>query len=270
MDYKFRTITNIEEVKEAVTLQLEIWGEEVVTNLPQLMAAIHNGGVLMGAFAGQKLIGFCYGFTGYKNHEVYLYSHMSAVSPNYRNLGIGTLLKQAQKEWAEKNDYRKIVWTYDPLEARNAYVNLTKLGGYVRTYLESYYGDMGDRLNQGLPSDRLLLEWEFDRLPDIKNANIASSYPSLIETRHSGSLLHPSIKNKIADNHGYLLPIPADIHSIKAQDIDCAREWRICVRVLLTEAFSRGYKIISMIKNDPSLPAYVLEKDEDKRRGKEW
>ncbi|WP_232695442.1 GNAT family N-acetyltransferase [Brevibacillus daliensis] len=156
---EYRILTQIEDVEMVCTLQDAIWGKGTGTSSGHIIAALHNGGIVIGAFEQHKLVGFCYGFAGYKEGEAYLCSHLLAIDPVYRDQGIGQQLKVEQRKWALAYGYKRITWTFDPLESRNAYLNICKLGGVVRTYLPSYYGELDDDINRGLPSDRLLLEW---------------------------------------------------------------------------------------------------------------
>ncbi|MBP1993795.1 GNAT family N-acetyltransferase [Paenibacillus eucommiae] len=195
----YRTITEIPELHEAVQLQLTTWGQESVTSMAQMAAAILHGGVVFGAFEGSRMVGFCYGFAGFKGgdvREAYVGSHMMAIHPDYRDRGIGMNLKLKQREWAMEYGYAKIVWTFDPFETRNAYLNLCKLGGTVSQYIPSFYGK--DKLQ--LPSDRFVVEWELaservvssieqlESRAGEKSASASSfsAYPSLLTCDRDG------------------------------------------------------------------------------------
>jgi predicted GNAT superfamily acetyltransferase len=263
----YQLIVDIDDVNRVVDLQKRIWGPDVITTLPQLIAAVHNGGVIIGAYDDEKIIGFCYGFPCFKNDQIYLCSHMAGIDPNYRNLGIGNQLKFKQRDWALEYGYRKIIWTFDPLESRNAYLNLYKLGGYVRTYIENYYGSMNDPLNQSLPSDRFLVEWDIDS--DKTNQNIQEqsqeieirqTYKSLVQYEVEDQLI-TSIKGiELGSENGYLVPVPKDIHLVKSKNIELAKKWRHELRKIFQESFSKGYKAVSLIKGSDSIHYYVLEK----------
>src|SRR5690606_18217859 len=117
------------------------------------------GGLLIGAFIGDRAVGFQYSFAGFDGKKPYLCSHMLALLPEYRHSGLGSALKWRQAEMAREIGYDWIQWTFDPLESRNAYLNIRKLGGMVSTYWENCYGEMKDSLNAGLPTDRFRLDW---------------------------------------------------------------------------------------------------------------
>ncbi|TWI58201.1 GNAT family N-acetyltransferase [Halalkalibacter nanhaiisediminis] len=263
----YRKIDNIKEIQEVVSFQEEIWSRDAVSPLPQLVAASHHGGVIMGAFHAAKLVGFSYGFSGYKNKEHYLISHMTAISPSYQNLGIGLALKLKQRDWAIEYGYKKIVWTYDPLESRNAYFNINKLGGYVKTHLPSYYGEMNDKLNNGLPTDRFVVEWDIcsDR---VKNAlaglnKLESSdreYSSLLTIKVNGGLPYPHEENLIKNQKSYLIPVPVDFQKIKQVDFEVAKAWRLKFRNAASDILLEGYKVTRILKTTNHLVHYyVLE-----------
>ncbi|KON88062.1 hypothetical protein AF332_15400 [Sporosarcina globispora] len=261
----YKEITVLEEIKEIVAFQAEIWSQEVVTTLPQLVAAQHHGGVIIGAFHEGRVVAFSYGFPGFKDGKAYLISHMTAVRTGYQNLGIGLKLKLKQREWAiDSGGYQKIVWTYDPLEGRNGYFNLIKLGGYAREYIHAYYGEMEDKLNKGLPTDRFLIEWDIltPRVEKALNQQLElsinlSNYPILLEVSDT----EPGMKKKIGEERGYVVPVPKNIQEMKKYNIEAAKKWRFELRDLLTELLGRGYIVTGMVKDlHPFVHHYVIEK----------
>ena len=257
----YREIEDLEEVKEIVKFQGEIWGRNVVIPLTQLVAARHHGGVIIGAFYGRKLIGFTYGFPGFKDGKAYLVSHMTAVDPQLQNAGVGLSLKLKQREWAIKfGDYEKIIWTFDPLEARNAYFNLMKLGAYSRNYIENYYGLMDDKLNKGLSTDRFLIEWDITSNRVIhainKQNNLPaeiSSYPIVVDSL--------SCQEEVGRSQGYLVPVPTKIQELKREDMELAEKWRYELRSIFTSLISSGYIVTGLRKgHHQSNQYYVIEK----------
>lgn len=153
-----RPLTTIDDLREMQRLDSEVWAQDAIP-LHQTLTVARNGGIVLGAFDGEELIGLCYGFPGFNGDNIYLCSHMLAVDSRYRGSGIGEKLKQYQRKVASEAGYRLITWTYDPLESVNAFLNLSKLGAVCDTYIENCYGDMADPLNRGLASDRFQVAW---------------------------------------------------------------------------------------------------------------
>jgi predicted GNAT superfamily acetyltransferase len=145
-------------------LQRTIWGysDIDVESRALLVVASHFAGQVIGAFAEERLIGFALAFWTNRNGEVRLHSHRVGVLPEYQNLGVGRTLKLAQREDAIARGIKVIQWTFDPLQVRNAFFNFEKLGGTAREYLSNLYGITSSPLHGGLPTDRLLIEWEIE------------------------------------------------------------------------------------------------------------
>ena len=159
-----RPLTAIPEFEQCIALQREGFGWTDADLMPVRFFVVthHVGGLVLGAYEGEKLIGFLSSIPGIRNDMPYWHSHMLAVSQIYRNKGVGTRLKFAQREFAIKRGIRLIEWTFDPLEARNAYFNFQKLGVVVRRYYPNLYGETSG-MQGGLPTDRIVAEWWLDR-----------------------------------------------------------------------------------------------------------
>ncbi|RXI96180.1 GNAT family N-acetyltransferase [Anaerobacillus alkaliphilus] len=241
IEYQF--VHDVHDIEEIVSFQETIWGRATGTGLPHLVASIYNGGSVIGAYDNQQLVGFCYGFPGFKDGKNMLVSHMMAVNPLYRDQGIGEQLKYKQKEWAKSYGYEKIVWTFDPLESRNAYLNLSKLGGYVQTYICSYYGDLNDEINQGLPADRLFLEWDLTQ-NTIEYQSTAQEITKLVDWEGEIPLIRPVVRDIPLDESYFLIAVPANIHVIKKENRELAMLWRYTHREIFQRLFSRGYVVM--------------------------
>ncbi len=141
-------------------LQRDVWKcpDREIVPAHQLQAHHHHGGCLLGLWQDGMAVGCCYAFPGPLGQD-YLYSHFAAITPSLQGQGLGFLLKQAQADWARERGYRRIVWTYDPLQAANSRLNLGKLGAVCNRYRVDYYGELEDELNRGIPSDRLEVDW---------------------------------------------------------------------------------------------------------------
>ncbi len=156
-----RRCHSIEEFRACVALQKDVWNFTDAELVPLRMFVVADkvGGQVMGAFDGKEMVGFALSVPGTRTGHVYLHSHMLAVRKDHRNSGLGRRLKLLQREDALDRGIELIEWTFDPLEIKNAYLNLEKLGAIARRYNINQYGITSSPLQGGLPSDRLIAEW---------------------------------------------------------------------------------------------------------------
>ena len=245
---EIRVLTSLKEMHEVEELEEHIWGSPT-TPVHQTHTAVKNGGIVLGAYDGDKLVGFQYSFPGYKNGQVYLCSHMLGIHSNYQKSGIGEKLKHKQRELAIEMGYSYITWTFDPLLSVNAYLNLHKLGGIAGSYSENHYGVMEDSQNAGLPTDRFKVEWW------IKSKYVSEYKPKCHAIDFNKILLKTEINqagqpyvlekyNEAAFNptvDGWLVPIPADFQSIKNSDFELALDWRLKTREVFQHLVAQGF-----------------------------
>jgi predicted GNAT superfamily acetyltransferase len=159
---EIRQLCQFEEFAEAVRLQQTIWGFADMEMLPLRSFVVYGkiGGQLFGAYDGDEMAGFLIAVPGIKpGPQPYLHSHMLGVLPAWRDAGIGRRLKLRQREDALERGIELIEWTFDPLELKNAFFNLERLGAVVRRYAENQYGVTASPLHGGLPTDRCIAEW---------------------------------------------------------------------------------------------------------------
>ena len=158
---QLRNCTEVEEFRACVVLQKEVWGfaDNELVPLRIFSLAPKIGGQVIGAWEGESLVGFAFSIPGRRNGRSYLHSHMLAVRNEYRNSGLGRRLKLFQREDALALGYELIEWTFDPLEIKNSYFNLERLGAIARRYNINQYGITSSPLQGGLPTDRLVAEW---------------------------------------------------------------------------------------------------------------
>ena len=160
-----RSCSGFDELEACVALQVAIWGYDELDVIPRRMFTVAQriGGQVMGAFAADDtLAGFAMSIPGIRQSRPYLHSHMLAVRPEYRNAGVGRRLKLAQREDALKRGIRLMEWTFDPLEIKNSFFNIEKLGAITRSYTPNFYGVSSARIQGGRPTDRLHAEWWLD------------------------------------------------------------------------------------------------------------
>jgi predicted GNAT superfamily acetyltransferase len=163
-----RQLTEYQEFVDAVQLQKTIWGFDEIDLLPVrlFVTASKIGGHSFGAYDGDRMVGFCVAIPGIKpGAKSYLHSHMLGVMKEYRDAGLGRKLKLAQRDDALKQGIELIEWTFDPLEIKNAFFNIERLGAIVRRFVLNQYGTTSSPLNAGLPTDRLTAEWWLLREP---------------------------------------------------------------------------------------------------------
>ncbi|WP_323781449.1 GNAT family N-acetyltransferase [Leisingera sp.] len=218
-----RELDGVAELKHSESFQKEVWGENDPPDNSDLMLAIqHEGGLVAGAFKDGRMLGFLFGFPTSQPHIQH--SHRLAVHPDSRGLGLGLKLKWFQRDWCLKRGITLVRWTYDPLRRINAGLNIARLGGTAKTYYEDYYGKMAG-INAGVPSDRLLVDW-----------NLTS--PRVEALAEGGRTFGPD------DAEGSMsVVIPEDLDRLLASDLDTAISERMRVREEMTSAFAEGYKV---------------------------
>jgi len=158
---RIAAITELDDCERCVEIQLAVWGYSDGDVIPKRVFIVARaiGGQVIGAWAGRELVGFAMALPGYREGRAYLHSHMLAVLPEYRNAGLGRHLKLAQRDDALARGIERMEWTFDPLEIKNAHLNIARLGAIARRYLPDFYGQSTSSLQGGLPTDRLVAEW---------------------------------------------------------------------------------------------------------------
>lgn len=264
-----KELTTLEEIEAARELEYMIWATERIP-AHQTIAFTRNGGFVLGAYLNGELIGFSYSCPGYMDEEVYLYSHLLGVKREYREKGVGELIKIFQKDIATERGYTKCKWVFDPLEARSAYLNFTKLGVFSDTYIANCYGELEDPFNRLLPTDRILVEWQ---LVDNDYLRWHAKVEELIEDAQpvvdwSFNAAGLPILDK-ADTFNaqqqftadaYLLPIPYDFQKIKVESPALAEDWRYKTRDIVQSLFAQGYLMLHIVKGQEHVNHYLLVK----------
>lgn len=256
-----REIKTIEQLEQVQQLEFNIWGMPSIP-IHQTLTAVKNGGIVVGAYDGDQLVGFSYGFSGFREGKSYLCSHMLGIDENYRSQGIGEKLKYVQQAIAIERGYDLMVWTFDPLETRNGYLNLSKLNGICYTYIENCYGEMQDGLNKGLPSDRFEVSWYIasDYVNKSVSIDAKNAIPvaSCVQSKQ-GFLCLEITENLKYNSDLYTLPVPKDFQALKLQDPTLALDWRFKTRRLLQQLFAQGYAAVQLQQQE-NYNEYVLVK----------
>jgi predicted GNAT superfamily acetyltransferase len=222
--YEIRNLTTLAELGEAVRLQKEIWGFEDIELLPLRLFVVAQkvGGQTLGAFDGGRMVGFLLAIPGLKQGQMYLHSHMMGVRPEYRNAGLGRRMKLMQREEALGRGIELVEWTFDPLEIKNAYFNIERLGAVVRRYVLNQYGTTTSPLHGGLPTDRCVAEW-----------HLASER---VEALAAGRGKAPvEVVERVA--------VPAGIAELREKDPRLAREIQAGVSARFLEYFGKGLAV---------------------------
>jgi predicted GNAT superfamily acetyltransferase len=239
-----RNLETLPEFREALKLQKEIWGFEDIELLPLRLFVVARkvGGQVIGAFdesaPGRPMVGFLLAIPGLKKDRPYLHSHMMGVLPRYRNLGIGRRLKLAQRDDALQRGIELVEWTYDPLEIKNAYFNIERLGGVVRRFVLNQYGTTSSPLHGGLPTDRCVVEWE---LASARVGGVVAGRPA----PHGEVLARVGVANDIAE--------------IRRNDRSRARAIQQDVANGFTENLSRGLTVTG-VERRPDAAVYLFAK----------
>jgi predicted GNAT superfamily acetyltransferase len=210
-DVELRPLPGVDDADRINDVIRATWGgQRLDREVVRALAA--SGNVPWGAFDGDRLVGFVLGWAGVDASGLHVHSHMLAALPDRRHKGVGYALKLAQRAQALDQGVALVRWTFDPLVARNAWLNLGKLGALVDRFERDYYGEMTDALNAGERSDRFMVRWELDRAPGPR------------------TVTGPTTE----------IAIPSDLDELRRRDPDGARRWRDDVATAVEAAFGRG------------------------------
>ncbi len=271
MSVEIRDFEKPSDYEACAQLQVEVWGFSAADAVPplHLIAMHHYGGILVGAFEGERMVGFVCGFSGWDRGRVFHHSHMLGVLADHRGSGLGEALKWAQRERVLAQGIELVNWTFDPLQAVNANLNVNRLAALVAKYRVNIYGESKSRLHGSLPTDRFEAEWHLaskrvtralrGELPEwplwehLPRANATS-------TAKSGFRVSAEADVGI-DEDAILAEIPESINRIMEEDIDLALDWRLKIRALFGAYFERGYVVKGFHRSEAGA-FYRLEREE--------
>jgi predicted GNAT superfamily acetyltransferase len=243
---EIRQLFQLTEFEEVLRLQQPIWGFADIELLPLrfLVVVSKVGGHVFGAYDGDMMVGFCFAIPGIKpGGRAYLHSHMLGVLPAYNNAGIGRGLKLRQRDDALQRGIELIEWTFDPMELKNAFFNIERLGAIVRRYHENQYGITFSPLHGGLPTDRCYAEWW-----------IASPRVEALVGRTPPSAPDPLVRSSL----GLQISYPADIARIRAEDPRRARQIQRENGEKFRSAFDQGLAATRFVRSETE-GSYLLE-----------
>lgn len=223
-----RPLIGLDDMDNLRSTAQAVWGANAANMVSSdyLMALAHCGGYIAGAYSPDGLmIGCSFGMLARHRGDWCLHSHITGVLPGMQNTGIGTLIKEHQREWAIDNGLSAITWTFDPLVRRNAWFNIAHLGADAVEFHENFYGPLNDDINGDDETDRLLARWD----------------------------IQPSRRQPTPNALSLLIPTPPDIVTLRHTDPEAARQWRRTMREQLSDAL-----ITHEICNFTSDGSYVL------------
>lgn len=257
----------MEEYRQAVTFQEAVWGAGFSERVPASLMTVTRrlGGVVAGAFQGEELVGFVYGMTGVEEGRLIHWSDILAVKTGLRDGGLGRRLKLFQREEVLARGVTLMRWTFDPLESRNAWLNLGRLGAVLREYVPDMYGESTSPLHRGLGTDRFVVSWELDSERVERRtgggspppAGAFSELPRAFSVVDDGvaprpSTVPPDVLERGAREQGLRVPIPADIQGLRDRDPALAAAWRRATREVLAPALARGWEVRELVREGGS------------------
>ncbi len=269
-DFDIRPLRTIDEFHAAEEVQRATWGSDEVDVVPLhlLLTVAKNGGVVLGAFAQDQLVGFVFGFLGTSDQygpeapaavKLKHCSHQMGVLPDWQSRGVGYSLKVAQREAVRAQGLRLITWTFDPLESKNANLNIAKLGAVCHIYIRDYYGELRDDLNRSIATDRFQVDWWIAsrrvetrlarkrtplQLHHYLDAGALILNPARWDERGLPVCVDPIYPMPL---DRFLLEFPADFQTIRRADKALAIAWRQHVRGLCEAAFAGGLTVIDYV-----------------------
>jgi predicted GNAT superfamily acetyltransferase len=285
--WELRVLETPAEMSAVEELSLVVWPGSELGVVPGhlLVTVAHNGGLVAGAFTGQTLVGFVFGFPGFQATPQGLRpkhcSHQLAVHPDYRNSGLGFALKRLQWQFVRAQDLERVTWTYHPLLSRNANLNIAKLGAVCNTYLRNAYGELLDEPNAGGSTDRFQVDWWVNsgrvvermagmrRAPYDLDSYLRKGAVLLNAPTVEGQPTPPDPCSLQAQNRGeadcpadVLLEIPADFPSLEATRPDLGLVWRMQTRACFERLFEQGLAVTDFIYRRGPTPRalYVLSR----------
>jgi predicted GNAT superfamily acetyltransferase len=262
-----RDLTSIEDLRKIEAVEKEVWGvaERDIAPMTLLIASKEAGAIFLGAFDGDEMVGFAYGFPSLENGHLAIHSHMLAVLPQYRDLNLGYQLKLAQRERALAMGISEMSWTFDPLQSRNAHFNFAKLGVVSDRYKVDFYGQDSSSVLHQNGTDRLWLTWPLDSARVKQRLKGTPPNPAEAATLVACDAQHHPQRAKLdemAAHAAVLIGIPDDILAIESCDSALAWQWRLATRWAFTELLQGGFFVADFFRGQNGTGKYLLRRGE--------
>lgn len=269
-----RDLVSFDDLRKVEAIEREAWGmsDIDVTPLTVRIASCAAGNLWIGAFDGPALIGFAFAFFGMEHGQVSLHSHMLAVKESYRGSNVGYQLKLAQRERALALQVRRMTWTFDPLQSRNAHLNFAKLGVVSDSYHQDFYGPETSSILHRNGTDRLWVTWPMSsrrvqcRLQGKDDrSELLDKLSTLVPLVHFNGDGHPVLSDlsEALGKHRVAIEIPSDIDAMEQKNSDLAYQWRLVTRHAFTEALKAGFFVAEFcrtVRGQQGPGVYLLEK----------
>jgi predicted GNAT superfamily acetyltransferase len=256
-EIEVRRARSLDEMIEVTLLQRKVWGPSWRETISPEFLRVHAemGALVLCAFDRGQLVGFVYSFPGERNGEWIHWSHMLAVSREYRGCGIGKILKLAQREEVLKEGYGKCCWTFDPLQPVNARLNIVALGGRADEYVIDAYGQRDNNLDGGLPTDRLIVKWHLMDAEVVarasgryqRSATKIGEIASAMSPYRSADLTLPRKADLELTEPLIGVPVPASIRGMIDEDLEAGMDWRLATREVFRNYIRRGYSVVDVL-----------------------
>lgn len=261
----FRSLSSLPDYEACLELQRLTWGRDFSDAVPLSILKVTQkaGGIVAGAFSpAGDMLGFVYGLVGWEDGRSFHWSHMLAVNPLARDLGLGTRLKLFQRDILLPQGIAEVRWTFDPLESRNAHMNLNHLGAGIAEYVEEMYaGEMGSELARGIGTDRFIVSW---RIASERVARALEDKRAGEADRFRGApVVNPDAAiEDLPDVLQVRIEVPENIQALKAETLEKAMAWRDSTRRAFEHYLGQGYRV-EVFHRDPGEGrcCYGLEKD---------
>jgi predicted GNAT superfamily acetyltransferase len=247
-----RPLTSLEQFDDAIGIMVATWGEFQLPPREIVTALAHSGNVPLGAYDGDRMVGFVLGWAGVDEGGLHVHSHMLAALPDRRHRGVGYALKLGQRAQALDQDIHVARWTFDPLVARNAWFNLGKLGAIADRFGRAFYGEMSDEINRGDRTDRLVIRWDLDPAPAPRT--VREELPTVLAAEGDPEAPAPVARSKPAAEGG-IVEVPREHGDLRRRDAELATRWRDTVADALEACLDAGLIVGAF---DRVRSAYVL------------